>query len=54
MSDVIPKGAMACLLDVGMERDIHFMDKTTPAHRLAYWALAKTYGIDGIGYQYTY
>ncbi|MBC7744429.1 MAG: sialate O-acetylesterase [Flavobacterium sp.] len=49
--DVIPNSGMACLLDVGMERDIHFMDKTTPAHRLAYWALAKTYGIDGIGYQ---
>ncbi len=48
---VIPNSGMACLLDVGMENDIHFMDKTTPAHRLGYWALAKTYGINGIGYQ---
>ncbi len=49
--DVIPNSGMACLLDVGMENDIHFMDKTIPAQRLAYWALAKTYGIAGIGYQ---
>jgi len=34
-----------------MEKDIHFMDKTTPARRLAYWALAQTYGIKGIGFQ---
>lgn len=49
--DVIPNSGMACLLDVGMENDIHFMNKTIPAQRLAYWALAKTYGIAGIGYQ---
>jgi sialate O-acetylesterase len=49
--NIIPNSGMACLLDVGMENDIHFMDKTTPAHRLGYWALAKTYGIEGIGYQ---
>ncbi|MBC7416846.1 MAG: sialate O-acetylesterase [Pedobacter sp.] len=47
----IPNSGMACLLDVGMESDIHFMNKTIPAHRLAYWALAKTYNIAGIGYQ---
>ena len=26
------------------------MNKTIPAHRLGYWALGKTYGIKGIGY----
>lgn len=46
-----PNSGMACLLDVGMEHDIHFMNKTIPAQRLAYWALAKTYNIAGIGYQ---
>jgi sialate O-acetylesterase len=49
--DIIPNSGMAVLLDVGMENDIHFMDKTIPAQRLAYWALGKTYGIPGIGYQ---
>ena len=49
--DLIPNSGMAVLLDVGMENDIHFMDKTIPAQRLAYWAIGKTYGIPGIGYQ---
>ncbi|MBC7653389.1 MAG: sialate O-acetylesterase, partial [Oligoflexus sp.] len=49
--DLIPNSGMAVLLDVGMENDIHFMDKTIPAQRLAYWALGKAYGIPGIGYQ---
>nr|WP_294898235.1 sialate O-acetylesterase [uncultured Pedobacter sp.] len=49
--DIIPNSGMACLLDVGMENDIHFMNKTIPAQRLAYWGLGKTYGIAGIGYQ---
>jgi sialate O-acetylesterase len=35
---------------VGMENDIHFMDKTTLAQRLSYWALGKTYAIKGIQY----
>ena len=47
---VIPNSGMASTMDVGMEKFIHFIDKTTPAQRLLYWALAKTYGIDGIGY----
>ncbi len=46
----IPNSGMASAMDVGMEKYIHFMNKTTPAHRLAYWALAKTYGIDGIAF----
>lgn len=49
--DAIPNSGMACLLDVGMEKDVHFMDKTKPAQRLAYWALGETYGIEGVGYQ---
>ena len=49
--DVIPNSGMASAIDVGMEDDIHYMDKTIPAQRLAYWALAKTYGVKGIGYQ---
>lgn len=48
--DVIPNSGMASTMDVGMEKYVHFMDKTAPAHRLAYWALAKTYGIKGISY----
>jgi len=46
----IPNSGMASVLDVGMEKYIHFMDKTAPAQRLAYWALAQTYGIKGIAY----
>ncbi|ACU03506.1 sialate O-acetylesterase [Pedobacter heparinus] len=48
---IIPNSGMVSALDVGMETDIHFMDKTTLAQRSAYWALGKTYGIKGIGYQ---
>ncbi|TZF83220.1 sialate O-acetylesterase [Pedobacter sp. BS3] len=48
---LIPNSGMASALDVGMEKDIHYMDKTTPAHRLGYWALGNTYGIKGIGYR---
>ncbi|WP_316810950.1 sialate O-acetylesterase [Pedobacter heparinus] len=47
---VIPNSGMVSALDVGMETDIHFMDKTTIAQRSAYWALGKTYGINGINY----
>lgn len=47
---LIPNSGMASTMDVGMDKYIHFIDKTTPARRLLYWALAKTYGNDGIGY----
>ncbi len=46
----IPNSGMVPAIDVGMENDIHFMDKTTLAQRLSYWALGKTYGIKGIQY----
>jgi sialate O-acetylesterase len=48
---VIPNSGMISAMDVGMESDIHYMDKTTIAQRSSYWALGKTYGIKGINYQ---
>lgn len=48
---LIPNSGMASAMDVGMENDIHFMDKTKLAQRLGYWALGKTYGIKGINYE---
>ena len=47
---IIPNSGMVTAIDVGMENDIHFMDKTTLAQRLSYWALGKTYEIKGINY----
>lgn len=47
---VIPNSGMVPAIDVGMENDIHSMDKTTLAMRLSYWALGKTYEIKGIQY----
>ncbi len=47
---VIPNSGMVPAIDVGMENDVHAMDKTTLAQRLSYWALGKTYGIKGIHY----
>jgi len=48
---VIPNCGMVSALDVGMEHDVHFMDKTTLAQRLSYWALGHTYHIAGINYK---
>ena len=48
--DVIPNSGMAVLMDLGEEFCIHPADKKTGSERLAYWALAKTYRIEGIGY----
>jgi sialate O-acetylesterase len=48
---IIPNAGMISALDVGMENDIHFMDKTTLAQRASYWALGHTYGIKGINYR---
>jgi sialate O-acetylesterase len=48
--DVIPNSGMAVLMDLGEELCIHPADKKTGSERLAYWALAKTYGIEGVGY----
>ena len=46
----IPLSGMAVTLDAGEERCIHPARKQLVGSRLAYWALAKTYGLKGIGY----
>lgn len=43
----IPNSGMAVLMDIGEEFNIHPMDKATGSKRLAYMALAKTYGKKG-------
>jgi sialate O-acetylesterase len=43
----IPNSGMAVLMDIGEEFNIHPMDKLTGSKRLAYMALAKTYGMKG-------
>lgn len=47
----IPNSGMAVLMDIGEEFGIHPMDKLTGSKRLAYMALAKTYGLKGFGYE---
>jgi sialate O-acetylesterase len=47
---LIPNSGMASTMDVGLEKNVHYENKTLPAQRLAYWALGKTYGIKGINY----
>ena len=47
----IPNSGMAVLMDIGEENTIHPSDKVTGAKRLAYMALAKTYGQKGFGYE---
>jgi sialate O-acetylesterase len=46
----IPNTGMAVLVDVGEENFIHPANKEAVGNRLAYLALAKTYGIKGFGY----
>lgn len=46
----IPNTGMAITMDVGDPRDIHPRHKQEVGERLALWALAKTYGRDGIVY----
>lgn len=41
---------MAVTLDIGDAKYIHPREKKTVGDRLAYWALAKDYGIQGIEY----
>lgn len=47
----VPHTGMAVLMDLGEEISIHPMDKATGGKRLAYWALADTYGMKGFAYQ---
>ena len=46
----IPNSGMVTTLDVGHPVFIHPTDKATVGQRLAWWALAKTYGRTGFGY----
>lgn len=43
----VPNTGMVVTTDVGDPRDIHPRDKRTVGERLALWALAKDYGVDG-------
>ena len=45
-----PKRGMVTTMDVGHPVFIHPVDKETVGNRLAYWALAQTYGMKGFGY----
>lgn len=49
--DTIPNCGMAVLLDAGEEKNIHPANKKVIGERLAFWALGKTYGIEGFGYK---
>lgn len=46
----IPNVGMAFTGDLGSEKFIHAPQKKEIGHRLAYWALAKTYHVKGIAY----
>lgn len=46
----VPNTGMAVTNDIGNLKNIHPKDKQDVGKRLAYWALAKTYGIDTIVY----
>lgn len=47
----IPNSAMAVLMDIGEENSIHPMDKEKGGNRLAFQALARTYGIEGFEFE---
>ena len=49
-SDDIPNIGMACIIDAGEKNCIHPANKEAAGERLAYLALAKTYGKKGIEY----
>jgi len=46
----VPNTGMASTMDIGLERNIHPPEKIAVGKRLAYWALANTYGMEGIRY----
>jgi sialate O-acetylesterase len=48
---LIPNCGMISTMDIGEEKCIHPAEKETVAKRLAYWAFAETYGIQGISYK---
>jgi rhamnogalacturonyl hydrolase YesR len=47
----IPQSGMAVCMDAGDSITIHPANKTVVSNRLAYLALGKTYGVEGISYQ---
>lgn len=49
METAIPNSAMAVLMDIGEENNIHPANKEAGGKRLALLALAKTYGLKGFG-----
>ena len=50
-STKIPNSGMVVSMDVGTEDFIHPPDKTTISKRLAYWAMANTYGMKGLPFR---
>lgn len=46
----VPNTGMASTMDLGLEGNIHPPEKVLVAKRLAYWALANTYGMEGVRY----
>ncbi len=46
----VPNTGMAVTMDIGNLKDIHPTNKKDVGHRLALWALAKTYGVKDIVY----
>lgn len=49
-STAVPNTGMACIMDAGEETCIHPANKKAAGDRLAYLALAKTYGLGGFEY----
>ncbi|MDA6068278.1 sialate O-acetylesterase [Flavobacterium sp. AC] len=47
----IPNSGMVVLMDIGEENSIHPMDKEKGGNRLAFQALARTYGIEGFEFE---
>jgi len=50
LMSIIPNSGMAVTMDIGEKTCIHPADKEKVGNRLAYWALAKTYGQNDFGY----
>lgn len=51
LMQVIPYSGMVSTLDIGSRDFIHPSKKEEVGKRLAYWALAKEYGVGNIGYK---
>ena len=47
---IITNSGMAVLMDTGEKDNIHPANKKAAGHRLAYWALGKTYHVQGFAY----